>query len=72
MPRDVLSGGLGLDALVGGCECVKRLDELSRLRSEEMRFELSKLDAGEIEVEVVGTGMGRLEPVALVWESGQS
>ena len=56
MPRDVLSGGLGLDDLVGGCECVKRLDELSRLRSEEMRFELSKLEAGEIEAEVVGTG----------------
>ena len=72
MPRDVLSGGLGLDALVGGCECVKQLDELSRLRSEEMRFELSKLDAGEIEVEVVGTSMGRLEPDTVVWESGQS
>ena len=72
MPRDVLSGGLGLDDLGGGCECVKRLDELSRLSSEEMRFELSKLDAGEIEVEVVGTSMGRLEPVTLVWESGQS
>ena len=56
MPRDVLSGGLGLDDLGGGCECVKRLDELSRLRSEEMRFELSKLEAGEIEAEVVGTG----------------
>ena len=93
MPRDVLSGGLGLESLVGGCECVKRLDELSRLRSEEMRFELSELEAGEIEVEVVGTsdlrvvvlgggsvlgiligetGMGRLEPIALVWETGQS
>ena len=56
MPRDVLSGGLGLEALVGGCECVKRLDELSRFSAGEMRFELSMLEAREIEAELVGKG----------------
>ena len=50
MAGDV-SGGLGLEAIVGGWECVKRLDELSKL-VDEMRLELSKLIVGEIEASV--------------------
>ena len=81
MAGDV-SGGLGLEAIVGGWECVKRLDELSKLGVEEMRLELSKLLVGEIEAVVWGVsvldllmgepGTSEVEPVALDWETGQS
>ena len=81
MAGDV-SGGLGLEAIVGGWECVKRLDELSKLGVEEMRFELSKLEAGEIKAGVGGVsvldllmgepGTSGLEPVALNLKTGQS
>ena len=51
MAGDV-SGGLGLEAIVGGWECVKRLDELSKLGDEEMRLELSELIVEESEAGV--------------------